>query len=64
MFKEESMNREEMITAADRLSTRLREIAENIRNRSTDGECRINTGELASLEGIADALDELNKEGE
>lgn len=57
------MNRDEMIEAAGRLSKRLREIAENIRNRSIDGEYHINSGELASLEGIADALN-LFDEGE
>ena len=48
------MNRGEMIAAADRLSERLREIAANIRDASAGDEYL--AGEIAALEGIADAL--------
>ena len=58
------MNREEMITAADRLSFRLREIAEVIRIRKSGTVYYISESEVASLEGIADALEAFNGEPE
>jgi hypothetical protein len=59
------MNRREMTQAADHLSRRLREIADMVRNSSTDGDrLTITSGDVASLEGIADALEQFGEDVE
>ena len=47
------MTRDEMIEAATRLSSRLHEIADSLQERSTGNKYE---GEIASIQGIADAL--------
>jgi hypothetical protein len=62
--EETRMNSDEMALAADRLSDRLRDITAGIRERARGDEYRIYTGEIADLEGIANALRELAEDRE
>jgi len=59
------MNRREMTQAAERLSMRLRDITVMVRNSSTDADAErlsITRGDLASIEGIADALQQFSED--
>ena len=57
------MNRTEMLQAAEHLSRRLREIADMVRNSSTDGDrFTIASSDVIGLESIADALEQFGED--